>query len=399
MNLIEEFRDGAYTLSELSDEYYEGILRKVKVFAERKRQESKNETNEKKFTLDDYVILVEKTPEFDNLSYEEFQELLKLEETVSDKRKRDAVRSITNTALIRRLSLEMTYDDVKLLSGENVNVVDVENENDKYYLALKELGYHGEKMEGVPEIVRGNFVLFRQKETLKRQAKTLVKMKNRFEYYLKHANENEVIEDSFESYQIGYIRKFLGYTKSLQEEMDETKREEFQDYSGIKTQRAVQQRGMKMPNEVDKIVEDLLNDKVEVSKQTYEEFNGWNSGQEILSQTEIVKSGMKLYDDFIMWENIREKCMQRASKVYNQVRQNSRARQYLKDRYGEIQEANPISEGYAFFWRRNVNKRLQKGKEVTQSEQDHLARKERQVELEQKHYLPEKMWREPYDEV
>jgi len=37
MNLIEEFRDGAYTLSELSDEYYEGILRKVKVFAERKR--------------------------------------------------------------------------------------------------------------------------------------------------------------------------------------------------------------------------------------------------------------------------------------------------------------------------------------------------------------------------
>lgn len=400
MSYIEELRDDNCTISDVSDDNYNSLLTAVQNFRNQKLDVWKTVTE------DEYIEYNEKIPALNHVSFEEFKEMLKIDEGIDGKRKRIAIKEITNKALVKQLAVEMCYDETVLLPKTNNAYQDMENVNDKYYQYLWDLGYRGEEIEGIPKNVRGNFHLFQTKKIVQQQVKSILEIKSRLEYYLKQYQRNpsfykkaEGIREAFEDYDIGMIRRFTGKTQSIDEEMRNIKQEKYEHFFDDTLTRRLARRSKKdyEYKEVEQILDDINSERVIPTEKIYSklfeaEFDHFSS-----KGSQIAKSGSKEYSDLQLWREVRKHFMEQAYSLYIKALGVPKANEYLRSRYQDNDNPNPNTVMYTFLWEKNIKCREQKGKAVAKAEKNKLARMKEKEEKKLLHRLPDKMWKSQSD--
>lgn len=337
MNLINEMHEGRYTVERLSSMYYEDIMKSLLSF----------KSSGTDLTKDSYERYSEQDSRLFHVPYSEFKELIELRESYDEIIRKvpvgrfsgipggtqgDALKkkmnAITNKALIRKLSQDMC-EDVKSIF-------------DKDYRNLFRLGYLGEIDEGVPEIVRGNFLLYAKREILNEEVKGCNEAIDRMMYVLlrtagkKRASlDKNAIERYFVETPINIIRR--GIAKMNYSPISDYREKYLSDFYEEKYQEFKAGR-MDVENNKGKKIKNMMNGTELVTEEDYRYIS--NLGYDGTTEHPMIQNGYKLYSHIYVLEKTKREQLDLAKGYYADVCRIEGVREYLESpEYDQIPDS------------------------------------------------------------
>lgn len=316
MNLINELHERRYTIEGLSDKYYEEIMNSVKNFKSKGIELSESSYNE----------FAERDSRLDHVPYREFKKLMELDESykkllevlpvgrfsrspggIKGDELRREIRAITNKALIRRLSQDMCEDAKTILDSD--------------YMHLCKLGYLGEMDEAIPEVVRGNFLMYAKREILKKEVIGCNEAIDRMQYVLKRTSgerhivlDENAVERYFVKEPIDSIRRELGRMKCPP--IEDYREKYLSDFYEEKFQR-FKNSDMDVENRKGKKIKKIMAGTEFVTEKDYREIS--DLGYDGKTEHPIIQSGYKLYTEIYAFNKTKENQLNLAKIFYSDV--------------------------------------------------------------------------------
>lgn len=313
MNLINELNERRYTIEDLVRIYYKEILRCVKEF--------KSEGTE--LSEDAYYQFAENESRLDHLTFDEFKKIIDIDTEYEALLKvmpvgrfsntpggakgaemRAEMVAITNKALVRRLSQDMCEDAKTILDVD--------------YKYLGQLGYLGEQDEAVPEIVRGNFLMYAQKEILKDEVRGCNEAIDRMQYVLRRMKGRErsgldewEVEHYFVDMPISKIRQNLGALKCPP--IEDFREKYIADFHEEKLHRYT----MDVENNRAKKVKEMMDGNTFVTSKDYRALSDW--GYAGKDEHPLIQSGYRLYVETYAFEKTKKAQLNLAKKFYYDI--------------------------------------------------------------------------------
>ena len=345
MNLINELHTRRYTLETLSNIYFKSIMESVLEF---KRSGTE-------FSKETYKEYSEQDNRLFNVTYIDFKKLIDLSDDYEKKNKtesNDKIRSITNLALIRRLSQDMC-DDVK-------NIFNTDYRN------LCKLGYLGEIDGDIPEIVRGNFLLYARKEALEEEVSGCNEAIDRMNYVLlrsterKHASLDEnMVNLYFVKMPISKIRRELVemHSSPVTDYREKYLSDFFKEcYQKLKTS------NFDVENKLEKKIDKMMDGNELVTEKDYKYISSF--GYDGSEGHPLIQNGYKLYANIYVLEKTKKSQLELAKDYYSDVCLIDGARLHLESpEYDEIPNSfNCMTVLIHDFAYTNVSRKYNKGK-------------------------------------
>lgn len=310
MNLINELNEKKYTLQGLSDHYYKGVIAIVEEISKGGKLDED--------TFNNYAY---KDARLDHLTYDEFFEMTQLlkrykgvlHETGNSNREAEfwkkQLYKLTNKALIRRMSQDMCEDDTKFILGQN-------------YLALEKLGYDGRQDQGIPEIVRGNFNMYKRNKEKRESINILNDAIDRSTLYLITVDSNSSI--GTQNYAIKQILEDGKSMHQIRKELKLNGRAPFESYKEQylkdfhEEQFRYVSRNFDVYNEQQKIKDEIMDGMVEVDESTYKRLS--NLGYSGKDGHPLIQTGYKMYVDSYVIDKELNYCLDTSSELCRKLR-------------------------------------------------------------------------------
>lgn len=362
MNLLEALNHKKYTIEELTRIYYNGIMKGIEKYQAFQKNSEEHSEMEGEITEEKFDLFQQSENSVLDITFDEFKQLMEI-------KKPEAITAITNLALVRRLAFDMCEKDVTLFITQHGarQMAEMEKQNDRNYAYLEQLGYSGQKDEKIPSIVSENFLLYQEKEHLKKEILILMDSENRMEYYLQEHKKNskvcetkEVLEAIFEGYPLKHIRKKLGLEEDTLKELREK-----QNDAEIALQQEDIKRLKKAPLDYSlragKIADEMEKGKIDISMQMFEELHSLGFEYTNERESPIVRSGFKEYMDVKVLKDLRRKVWKETLKLYGDICRIPKADQFI---CGKEKMANPdpVAEFWNFVEKPIVESKVKKGK-------------------------------------